>query len=106
MVNQYQIYFANLDPSIGAEVKKTRPCVIVSPDEVNAFLKTVIIAPITSSIKAYPTRINISLKGKNGQKMIDHIRSIDKSRLLNRVGELNKEQIKKVKLIIKEMLVD
>lgn len=83
MVKQYQIYFVNLDPTIGAEVKKVRPCVVVSPDEINSFLKTIIVAPITSTLKSYPTRIDILLQGRRGQIMIDQIRTIDKSRLLN-----------------------
>jgi len=92
MVKQYQIYFVNLDPTIGAEVKKVRPCVVVSPDEINSLLKTIIVAPITSTLKSYPTRIDILLKGRRGQIMIDQIRTIDKSRLLNQVAFLNERK--------------
>jgi mRNA interferase MazF len=106
MVKQYQIYFVNLDPTIGAEVKKIRPCVVVSPNEINSFLKTVIIAPITSTLKSYPTRIDISLQGRNGQIMIAQIRTIDKSRLINQVALLNEKEIEKIKFVIKQMLVD
>ncbi len=106
MVKQYQIYFVNLDPTIGAEVKKIRPCVVVSPDEINSYLKTIIVAPITSTLKSYPTRIDILIQGRNGQVMIDQIRTIDKSRLLNQIALLNEKEIKKIKFVIKQMLVD
>ena len=106
MVKKYQIYFVNLYPTIGAEVKKVRPCVVVSQDEINSFLKTVIVAPVTSALKSYPTRIDISLQGRNGQIMIDQIRTIDKSRLINQVGLLKRKEVEKIKSVIKQMLVD
>jgi mRNA interferase MazF len=106
MVKQYDIYYVNLDPTIGFEVKKIRPCVVVSPDELNKFLKTIIIAPITSSVRDYPTRLDIKLLNREGQVMVDQIRSIDKSRLLNKIGVLDVTSIVRFKAIIQEMLVD
>lgn len=106
MVNQYEIYFVNLDPTIGAEVKKPRPCVIISPDELNHSLRTVIIAPITSTIRNYPSRINIQLQNREGQIMLDQIRAIDKSRLANKLTSLADHKVAEVKKVIREMLVD
>lgn len=106
LVKQYEIFFVNLDPTVGAEVKKTRPAVVVSPDEMNRYLRTVIIAPITSSIKNYPSRVGIELQNRQGQIMLDQIRAIDKSRLTRKAGKLNSAQTEEVKRIIREMLVD
>ena len=106
MVKQYEIYFVNLDPTVGAEVKKTRPCVIISPDELNKFLNTVIIAPITSTIRNYPTRLDLILQKRNGQIMLDQIRAIDKSRLHSKITSLDTTNVSKLKSIIQEMLVD
>jgi mRNA interferase MazF len=106
MVNQYDVYFVNLDPAIGFEVKKIRPCVVVSPDELNKFLKTIIIAPITSTLRNYPTRIDLKLLNRDGQIMVDQIRSIDKSRLVNKISSLDQMSIIRLKSIIQEMLVD
>lgn len=105
-MKQYEILFVNLDPTVGAEVKKTRPAVVVSPDEMNRYLRTVIIAPITSSIKNYPSRVGIELQNRPGQIMLDQIRAIDKTRLTRKVGKLNSAQAEEVKRIIREMLVD
>lgn len=81
-VKKYDIYWVNLNPSQGAEINKIRPCVIVSPNELNRYLKTVIVAPMTTKIKGeYPFRLNVEIKGKNGQIALDQIRSIDKARL-------------------------
>ncbi|MFP4622349.1 MAG: type II toxin-antitoxin system PemK/MazF family toxin [Bacteroidales bacterium] len=80
MVNRFGVWLVNLDPTIGSEVKKTQPCLIVSPDVTNKYLKTVTIVPLTSTIKDYPTRVNCVFKDKHGQLVIDQIRSIAKSR--------------------------
>ena len=84
-----EIYWVNLDPTIGNEVKKRRPAVILSPDEMNRSLPVVIVAPITSSKKSWPTRADIKLSGKAGQIMLDQIRSVDKSRLMKRIAEVD-----------------
>lgn len=82
------VYWVNLDPTVGSEVRKRRPAVILSPDEMNRSLPVVIVAPITSSRKPWPTRVDISLSGKSGQIMLDQIRAVDKSRLMQRIDEV------------------
>ena len=106
VVKQYEIFFVNLDPTVGAEVKKTRPAVVISPDEMNRYLRTVIIAPITSSIKNYPSRVGVTLQNRQGQIMLDQIRAIDKTRLTRKGGKLNPAKTAEVKGILREMLVD
>lgn len=105
-LRQYQIVIVNLDPTIGSEIKKTRPCVIVSPDEINHNLNTIVIAPITSTIKNYPTRVTISLNQKKSKIAIDQIRTIDKQRIVNVVGALKTKEILDLKSIIKRTFVD
>lgn len=83
-----EVYWVNLDPTVGSEVKKRRPAVILSPDEMNRSLPAVIVAPITSSKKSWPTRADITLSGKAGQIMLDQIRTVDKSRLMKRIAEV------------------
>ncbi len=106
MVNQYQIYWVSLDPTLGSEINKTRPCIIISPNESNNLLKTVLIAPITSSIRNFPMRINIILQDKNGQICLDQLRCIDKSRLKNSIEILSNSNIKNLKNLIQEYLVE
>ncbi|MBZ9788392.1 type II toxin-antitoxin system PemK/MazF family toxin [Psychroflexus sp. CAK57W] len=105
-LKQYSIVLVNLDPTQGSEIKKTRPCVIVSPDEVNKFLNTIVVAPMTTNLKKYPTRIGVKHKGKKGMIAIDQIRTIDKSRLLKKFDQLSKTEIQKCKAIIRETFVD
>jgi mRNA interferase MazF len=105
-MNQYDIYWVDLNPSLGSEINKVRPAVIISPDEMNTHLNTVIIAPMTSKIKSYPFRINCVLEGKKAGIVLDQIRTIDKIRLRNRIGRLTNLHIFEVKNILKEMLVD
>ncbi len=106
VANRYEIYWVDLDPAKGSEIKKIRPCVILSPNEMNHNINTIIIAPITSASKNYPTRININLENKDGWIVLDQIRCIDKVRLVKKIGMLNEQLILKVKSLIKEMLVD
>ncbi len=106
MASRFEVYFVNLDPTIGSEIKKTRPCVIVSPDEMNINIRTVIVAPITSVIRDYPTRVNCSIKGKQGQIVLDQIRTIDKSRLINRVDIISINIQKKVLNVLSEMFAE
>ena len=103
---QYSIILVNLDPTIGSEIKKTRPCVVVSPDEMNKYLRTVIIAPMTSTLKKYPTRVTIEHDGKKGMIVIDQIRTIDKARILKVLGKLTKTEIKNCKEVIRETFVN
>jgi mRNA interferase MazF len=87
-VKRGDVYWVNLDPTVGGEVKKRRPAVILSPDEMNRSLSVVIVAPITSSKKPWPTRAEVKLSGKTGQIMLDQIRTVDKSRLIKRIAEV------------------
>jgi len=105
-LTQYNIVLVNLDPTIGSEIKKTRPCVIISPDEMNKHLQTLTIAPMTSQSKNYPTRIEVKHSQKNGWIVLDQIRTIDKQRVLKSLDKLTEREIAKVKLIIKETFVD
>ncbi|WP_421948447.1 type II toxin-antitoxin system PemK/MazF family toxin [Phaeodactylibacter xiamenensis] len=105
-ISQYEIVIVNLDPTIGSEIKKTRPCVVVSPNEINDYLRTIIIAPITSKSKNYPTRIEIKVKGKKNWVVIEQIRTIDKRRVYKKVGNLTDAEISEVKKVIKETFVD
>jgi len=88
VLKQYEIVIVNLDPTIGSEIKKTRPCLIISPDEINENLKVIIVAPITSKSRKYPTRIEISIKGKKNWIVIDQIRTIDKRRVYKKLETL------------------
>ena len=103
---QYSIVLVNLDPTLGSEIQKTRPCVIVSPNEMNKHLKTVVICPMTTNTKEYPTRVAVNQDGKSGMIIIDQIRTIDKSRIQKVIGKLNKTEIKMCKEVIKETFVD
>lgn len=105
-INQYQIILVNLDPTMGSEIQKTRPCVVISPNEMNKYLKTVVIAPMTTSSKSYPTRIEIEHDNKLGWVVIDQIRTIDKQHIIKILGQLNKSEITRLKSIIKKTFVD
>lgn len=105
-LKQYQIVLVNLNPTIGSEIKKTRPCVIISPDEMNKFLSTIIVAPMTTTSKKYPTRIEVKHDQKIGWIVLDQVRTIDKQRIVKVLGRLSQPEIKEVKLIIKETFVD
>jgi mRNA interferase MazF len=103
---QYDVYLINLDPTIGHEIKKKRPCLIISPDEMNDNLQTVIVAPMTTKSHDYPSRIKVDFQNKTGWIVLDQMRTIDKSRLTRKLGEVDKKTVQKVKSVIKEMLVD
>ncbi len=103
---QYHIVLVNLDPTLGSEIKKTRPCVIISPDEMNKYLNTVIVAPMTTQSKNYPTRIEVIHDNKKGWIVLDQIRTIDKQRITALLGKLSSVEINNLKLIVKELLVD
>ena len=84
---QGEVWLVTLDPVVGSEFRKTRPCLVVSPDEMNRHLKTVVVAPMTTVLRAYPTRVSISFQGQKGQVAVDQIRTSDKGRLVKRLGE-------------------
>jgi mRNA interferase MazF len=105
-INQYEIVLVNLNPTIVSEIQKTRPCVVISPNEMNKYLRTLVIAPMTTSSKKYPTRVEIKHENKIGWVVLDQIRTIDKQRIIKPLGRLSKPEIKEVKSIIKETFVD
>ncbi|MDA3905224.1 MAG: type II toxin-antitoxin system PemK/MazF family toxin [Bacteroidales bacterium] len=105
-LNQYQIVLVNLDPTMGSEIKKTRPCFIVSPDEMNKHLRTIVVAPMTTKSKKYPTRIEVKHDNKIGWIVIDQIRTIAKQRILKSLGRLSQPEIKELKSVLKETFVD
>ena len=105
-IGQYQIILVNLDPTVGSEIKKTRPCVVISPNEMNKYLRTIVITPMTTSSRSYPTRVEIKHDNKIGWIVLDQIRTIDKQRIIKQLGRLSKPEIKEVKNIIKETYVD
>lgn len=106
VINQYDIFWINLDPTVGHKVKKTRPCVVISPDEMNHNIGTVIIAPITSTAKIYPSRVACKINNRKCTVMLDQLRTVDKQRLISNMGLLSGSEIQEIKRVIKEMLVD
>jgi mRNA interferase MazF len=89
VVNRFEVFLINLDPTVGSEIQKTRPCLVISPDEMNRHIRTVIVAPMTSAGKDYPTRVPCEFQRKKGQIVLDQIRTIDKSRLIRRIGTVD-----------------
>jgi mRNA interferase MazF len=102
-LRRYDIYLVNLDPTVGSEIKKTRPCVIVSPDEMHRHLRTVIIAPMTSVVRAYPTRVAIQFQRRNGEIALDQLRAVDQNRLLRRLGAVGRGTAARVAATLTEM---
>jgi len=102
-VKRFDVYLISLDPTKSSEISKTRPCVIISPDEMNNHIRTVIIAPLTSTIKNYPSRVTISFQGKKGQIVLDQIRTIDKIRLIKKLGSIGSSAKENVHSILQEM---
>ena len=96
VVKRFDVYLVNLDPTLGSEIQKTRPCLIVSPDEMNRHIATVIIAPMTTQGRAYPTRVACEFQGKAGYVVLDQLRTVDKVRLVKRLGRLRDEEQKAV----------
>ena len=105
-LTQYEIVLVNLDPTIGSEMKKTRPAVIISPNEMNKYLNTIVIAPMTSSSKRYPTRVEVNQNKTKGWIVLDQIRTVDRQRITKKLGSLSQKEIEKVKSILKETFVD
>jgi mRNA interferase MazF len=105
-LEQYQIVLVNLDPTIGSEMKKTRPCVIISPNEMNKYLQTIVVAPITNSSKPYPTRIQLKLSKTKGWITLDQIRTVDRQRIVKKLELLTVEHIINIKTVLRETYVD
>ena len=102
-IKQFGVFLVNLDPTISSEIRKSRPCVIISPDEINRHIRTVIRAPMTTKGRTYPTRVPVRFSSKNGQVMLDQIRTIDKSRLMKPLGKLNKKQSDSILSVLGEL---
>ena len=105
-IRQYQIVLVNLNPTIGSEMKKTRPCVVISPDEMNKYLQTIVVAPMTSNSKPYPTRVEVKHNKTKGWVVLDQIRTIDRKRIVKSFDSLTDKEINKVKTIIHETYVE
>ena len=103
VAKRFDVYLVNLDPTIGSEIKKTRPCLVISPDEMNRYINTVIVAPMTTKGRDYPTRVACKFQGKQGQIVLDQIRTVDKARLIKRVGKIDAQTETKVLSVLGEM---
>jgi mRNA interferase MazF len=106
VVKRFDIFLVNLDPTVGREIQKTRPCVVISPDEMNRYIATVIIAPMTTKGKQYPTRVISQFQGKNGQIVLDQIRTVDKNQLVKKLGRISPDEQKMLLDILAEMFVE
>ena len=100
VVKRFDVYLENPDPTIGSEIQKTRPCLVISPDEMNRNIRTVIIAPLTSAKKEYPTRVSCTFQKKKGQIVLDQLRTIDKARLVKKLGTIDsKDQLEVISIL-------
>ena len=106
LVKRFEVYLVNLDPVVDGKAQTARPCVIVSPDEMNRYLTSVIVAPLTSQQKDFPTRVSINFKFKNGQIALEHLRAVDKSRLIKPLGRLGDKNRSEVLAILSEMFTE
>ena len=103
VINRFEVYLVNLDPTVGSEIRKTRPCVVVSPDDINHTIRTVIIAPMTTKGQPYPTRVSCRFKGKDGQVVLDQVRTVDRSRLVSKLGRISLGTATAVLDVLREM---
>ncbi len=106
MVNRFEVYLVTLDPTVGSEIRKTRPAVVVSPDEMNHHIRTVIIAPMTTKGRPYPTRVPVTFQQKTGQIVLDQIRTVDKTRLVKKLGSIDPPTRKKILQTLAEMFAE
>jgi len=106
VIEQYEVYHVSLDPAQGHEIKKRRPCVVISPNEMNKYISTIIIAPMTTKTHPYPTRVPVRFKNKNGWVVLDQIRTVDKKRLSKKLGAIGEKAIQQIKDVLQEMLID
>jgi mRNA interferase MazF len=102
-VKRFEVYLVVLDPAVGSEIRKTRPCLIISPNEMNRALRTAIVAPMTTQGRVYPTRISCRFKNKDGQVVLDQIRTVDRNRLVKKLGSLDRKTSHEVLQTIQEM---
>jgi mRNA interferase MazF len=106
VVKRFEVYLINLDPTLGSEIQKTRPCLVISPDEMNNHIATVIIAPMTTQGRNYPTRVNCQFQGKDGQIVLDQIRTVDKIRLVKKLGKVGLATQKEVLRVLMELFTE
>ncbi len=103
VVKRFDVFLINLDPAIGSEIQKTRPCVVISPDEMNRHINTVIVAPMSTKGRTYPTRVTCKFQGKQGQVVLDQIRTVDKARLIKKIGRIDTKTQSSVLAVLGEM---
>jgi mRNA interferase MazF len=103
VIRRFEVYLVTLDPTLGSEIQKTRPCLVISPDEMNEHINTVIVAPMTTKGRDYPTRVNCPFEGKEGQVVLDQIRTVDKIRLVKKLGKISATTQKDVLAVLMEM---
>ena len=106
VVKRFDVYLVNLDPTVGAEIKKTRPCLVISPDEMNSWIQTVMIAPMTTKARGYPTRVSCRFEGKDAQIVLDQLRTVDKTRLINHLGRISPATQKRVLNVLAELFAE
>ncbi|WP_239113067.1 type II toxin-antitoxin system PemK/MazF family toxin [Halomicronema sp. CCY15110] len=106
VVRRFDVFLVNLDPTVGSEIQKTRPCVVISPDEMNRHIATVIIAPMTTQGKPYPTRVICKFQGKSGQIVLDQMRTVDKARLVTKLGQISRDEQKLLMATLAEMFAE
>ena len=106
VAKRFEVFLVNLDPTVGSEIKKMRPCLIISPDEMHAHIATVIVAPMTTKGRAYPTRVSCKFQGKDGQIVLDQIRTVDKTRLAKKLGTIGAATQKAALAVLAEMFAE
>lgn len=106
VVKRFDVFLVNLDPTVGSEIQKTRPCIVISPNEMNQYIATVIIAPMTTKGRQYPTRVACQFQGKDGQIVLDEIRTVDKKRLVKKLGQINQDEQQMLLSILAEMFAE
>lgn len=106
IVQRFDVFLVNLDPTVGSEIRKTRPCLVISPDEMNRWIRTVIVAPMTTKSRSYPTRVACEFQGKQGQVVLDQIRTVDKRRLVRKLGRMDQPTQVAVLAILVEMFAE
>ena len=103
VVKRFEVYLVKLDPTVGREIHKTRPCLVISPDEINRFINTIIVAPMTTKGRPYPTRVPLKFKSKRGHVVLDQIRTVDKTRLVKKLGQVDSQTQRAVLSLLNEM---
>ncbi len=106
VIKRFEVYLVNLDPTIGSEIQKTRPCLVISPNDMNRHIATVIVAPMTTKGRDYPTRIPCQFEGKEGHVVLDQLRTVDKTRLVKKLGQVDEQTQHAVLVILAEMFAE